>query len=83
MRTRPKRVPISPGVILGPEDSNSPTLPGPFKQKFYRPFVAKFQFAASWIRFDISFAVSQCWNEIAVIKFAFWQAHPTGQHFIT
>ncbi len=54
---RPKRVPFSPGVILRPEDS--PTLPDPSKQKFYRSFVAKLQFAASWIRFDISFAVSQ------------------------
>ncbi len=40
---QPKRVPISPGVILRLEDS--PT--------------AKLQFAASWIRFDISFAVLQ------------------------
>ncbi len=54
---RPKRVPFSPGVILRPEDS--PTLPDPFKQKFYRSFVAKLQFAASWIRFDISFAELQ------------------------
>ena len=54
---RPKRVPFSPGVILRPEDS--PILPDPSKQKFYRSFVAKLQFAASWIRFDISFAVSQ------------------------
>ncbi len=52
---RPKRVPFSPGVILRPEDS--PTLPDPSKQKFYRSFVAKLQFTASWIRFDISFAV--------------------------
>ncbi len=54
---RPKRVPFSPGVILRPEDS--PTLPDPSKQKFYRSSVAKFQFAASRIRFDISSAVSQ------------------------
>jgi hypothetical protein len=54
---RPKRVPFSPGVILRLEDS--PTLPDPSKQKFYRSFVAKLQFAASLIRFDISFAVSQ------------------------
>ena len=54
---RPKRVPISPGVILRPEDS--PTLPDPSKQTFYRSFVAKLQFAVSWIRFDVSFAVSQ------------------------
>ncbi len=40
---QPKRVPFSPGVVLRPEDS--PTLPDPSKQKFYRSFVAKLQFA--------------------------------------
>ena len=49
---RPKRVPISPGVILRPEDC--PEVPDPLLQKYYRSFVAKLQFAASWIRFDIS-----------------------------
>ena len=53
---RPKRDPISPGVILRPEDC--PEVPDPLKQKYYRSFVAKLQFAASWIRFDISFVVS-------------------------
>ncbi len=52
---RPKRVSISPGVILRPEDS--PTLPDPSKQMFYRSFAAKPQLVDSWIRFDISFAV--------------------------
>jgi hypothetical protein len=54
---RPKRVLISPGVILGPKDC--PELPYPSKKRYYRSFVAKLQFAASWIRFDISFVVSQ------------------------
>jgi hypothetical protein len=45
--------PISPGVILCPE------VLDPAKQKHYRSFVAKLQFAASWIRFNISFVVSQ------------------------
>ncbi len=54
---RLKRVPVSPGVVLRPEAS--PILPDPAKQKFHRSFVAKLQFAVSWIRFDISFAVSQ------------------------
>ncbi len=48
---------ISQGGILRPEDS--PTLPDPSKQKFYRSLVTKLQFAASWIRFDVSFAISQ------------------------
>ncbi len=41
---RPKRVMISPGVILRPEDC--PEVPNPSNQKYYRSFVAKLQFAA-------------------------------------
>ena len=52
-----KKVPISPGVAFKAEDV--PELPDPLKQKIYRSFAAKLQFAATWIRFDISFAVSQ------------------------
>ncbi len=69
---RPKRVPFSPEVILRPEDS--PTLPDPSKQKFYRSFVAKLQFAASWIRFDISFAVSQLARLCASAGSTHWAA---------
>ena len=54
---RPKRVPMSPGIVLKPEDC--PTIPDPHKQKIYRSFVAKPQFAATWIRLDIAFPVSQ------------------------
>ncbi len=54
---RPKRVPISPGAILRPEDC--PGVPDPSKQKYYRSFVVKLQLAASWTRFDISFVVLQ------------------------
>ncbi len=53
---RPKRVPMSPGLVLDNEDC--PDLPDQRKQKYYRSFVAKLQFAASWIRFDIAFFVS-------------------------
>ena len=53
---RPKRVPMSPGLVLNNEDC--PILPDARKQKYYRSFVAKLQFAASWIRFDTSFSVS-------------------------
>jgi hypothetical protein len=69
---RPKRVPFSPGVVLRPEDS--PPIPDPSKQKFYRSFVAKLQFAASWIRFDISFAVSQLARFCASAGSTHWAA---------
>ena len=47
---------MSPGIVLNSEDY--PAVPDPRKQKYYRSFIAKLQFAASWIRFDISFTVS-------------------------
>ena len=53
---RPKRVLMTPGNILTNEDC--PITPDPRKQKYYRSFITKLQFAASWIRFDISFTVS-------------------------
>ncbi len=66
----PKRVPFSPGVILRPEDS--PTLQDPSKQTFYRSFVAKLQFAASWIRCNISFAVSKLARFCASAGSTYW-----------
>jgi hypothetical protein len=48
---------MNPGVALRPEDC--PAIPDPHKQKFYRLFVAKLQFAATWIRFDVAYPVSQ------------------------
>ncbi len=49
-----------PGLILTQDSQeDSPILPEKRKQKFYRSFVAKLQFAASWVRFDISYTVAQ------------------------
>ncbi len=53
---RPKKVPMSPGLVLNNE--HCPITPDPRKQKYYRSFIVKLQFAASWIRFDTSFTVS-------------------------
>ncbi len=69
---QPKHVPISLGVILRPEDS--PTLPDPSKQKFHRSFVAKLQFAALWIRFNVSFAVLQLARFCASAGSTHWAA---------
>jgi hypothetical protein len=54
---QPKKVQIAPNVILKPDDTLE--VPDPRKQKFYCSFVAKLQFAATWVRFDIAFAVSR------------------------
>ena len=54
---RPRSVPSQPGLLLTRDDC--PISPDPIKQKFYRSMIAKLQFAATWIRFDISFSVAQ------------------------
>ena len=69
---RPKKVPISPGVAFKAEDV--PELPDPLKQKYYRSFVATLQFAATWVRFDISFSVSQLARFCALACAAQWAA---------
>ena len=69
---RVKHLPIQQGVILTSDDC--PILPDPGKQKHYRSFVAKLQFAATWIRFDISFAVSQMARFCASAGSSHWAA---------
>ena len=69
---RPKKVQISPGVAFETEDA--PELPDPLKQKYCRSFVAKLQFAATWILFDILFAVSQLARYCASAGTAQWAA---------
>ncbi len=54
---KPKAVPMSPGLLL--DNSECPELPDPVKQKQYQSMIAKVQFAAYWIRFDISYTTSQ------------------------
>ena len=52
-----KKVPMQPGVILTKDDC--PETPDPREQKAYRSFIAKIQFAAHWIRYDVSFSTAQ------------------------
>ena len=54
---RPKLTPMQPGNVLSVKDS--PEVPDKKAQTFYRSMVARLQFAATWVRFDISFAVGQ------------------------
>jgi hypothetical protein len=70
--SRPKKVPMSPNVVLEPEDT--PDLPDPRKQKFYSSLLAKLQFAAAWVRFDIAFAVSQLARFCASARSSHWTA---------
>jgi hypothetical protein len=54
---KPKQVPMQPWVVL--EHDLCPETPDPREQKVYCSFVAKLQFAASWIRCDIAYTASQ------------------------
>ncbi len=69
---RPKKVPISPGVVPHPEQAQA--VPDKHKQKYYRSFVAKLQFAATWVWMDISFTVSQLARFCASAGAAQWAA---------
>ena len=54
-KLRGKQAPTQPGLMLTKEDA--PVVPDPKKQFIYRSLVAKLQFAATWVRYDISYAV--------------------------
>ncbi len=69
---RPKQVPSQPGLLLTRDDC--PIVADLIKQRFYRSMVAKLQFAATWIRFDISFSVSQLARFCASAGPSHWNA---------
>ena len=54
---KPKKIPMQHGAVLTKDDA--PETPDPKKQTRYRSFVAKIQFVANWVRYDVSFAASQ------------------------
>ncbi len=69
---RQKRAPMTPGIVLTNE--NCPILSDPHKQKYYRSFIAKLQFAASWIRFVTLFTVSTLDRFCASAGPSHWEA---------
>jgi hypothetical protein len=69
---KPKKVPMSPGLVLDTNDF--PETPDPVVQKQYRSIVAKIQFAAHWIRFDISNAAAQLARFCAYAGPSHWAA---------
>lgn len=54
---RGKLAPMQNGIVLTPDDC--PVTPDKKRQSTYRSIVAKLQFASTWVRYDISFAVAQ------------------------
>ncbi len=71
-RLQPKKELISLDVVFKAEDV--PKLPDQTKQKHYCSFVAKLHFAATWILFDISFAVMHLAHFCAWAGQAQWAA---------
>ena len=69
---KPKKVPMQPGLVLDKEDC--PEAPDPVKQKFYRMMVAKIQFLAHWVRFDISYPAAQLARFCATAGQSHWAA---------
>ena len=53
---KPKKVPMQAGAML--ELENCLESPDSVRQKIYSSFVAKLQFAASWVTCDIAFTAS-------------------------
>jgi hypothetical protein len=68
---KPKQVPMQPGIVL--EHDMCQETPDPREQKVYSSFVAKLQFAASWIRRDIAVTASQLARFCASAGASQWQ----------
>jgi hypothetical protein len=71
---RPKRVPMSPGLVLDNEDC--PVTPDPRKQKHYRSFVANFNSRHH------GFALTFHMQYQRLLVFVHLQVHHNGQHCI-
>ncbi len=69
---RPKKAPISPGVVFKAEEVSE--LPDPTKQKHYRSFCGKASVCCNMDPIDISFAVSQSARFCASAGSAQWAA---------
>jgi hypothetical protein len=69
---QPKMTPMQPGKVLEPE--GTPLVSGPKKQSIYRLIVARLQYAATWVRFDISYTVAQLARSCASAGPKHWAA---------
>jgi len=78
---RPKLTPMQPGNVLQPEDS--PLVPDKKRQAIYRSMVARLQYAATWVRFDISFAVAQLARFCASAGPSHWAALHHVMEYLT
>jgi hypothetical protein len=67
-----KKILMQPGVVLTKDDA--PETPDPKEQKVYGSFVAKIQFVANWVRYDVSFAASKLARFCASAGLSHWAA---------
>ena len=68
---RPKKLPNAPNHQLTMDDIPEHQDP---QAKFYRSFVMKLQYVATWVRFDISFTASQLARHVASPGPTHWAA---------
>jgi len=78
---RPKNTPMQPGNVLHPEDS--PLVLDPKRQAIYRSMVARLQYAATWVRFDISYTVAQLARFCASAGPSHWAALHHVMEYLT
>ena len=69
---RPKKLPIAPNYQLPASDADQKLMDK--DPKFFRSFVMKLQYVATWVRFDISFTVSQLASHVTTPGHAHWAA---------
>ena len=70
---RPKKLPIAPNYQLPASAANDQELMDK-DPKFFRSLVMKLQYVATWVRFDISFTVSQLASHVTTPGPAHWAA---------
>ena len=71
---RPKKLPIAPNHQLPRMPPLQAHEREPPTTSFFRSFVMKLQYAATWVRFDISFTVSQLANHTSSPGQPHWSA---------
>ncbi len=72
---KPKKVPMQPRLVLDKEDcQEAPDQADLVKQTFYCMMVAKIQFLAHWVRFDIAYPAAQLARFCSSAGQSYWAA---------
>ena len=73
-KLRHKMLPVQPNYQLPKEEPEMEGKGEDPRKTFYRSFVMKLQYVATWVRFDISFTASQLASHVANPGPAHWAA---------